>query len=655
MDQFAFHDIQVQVKDLSGSPVKNTSVRLYSHDWFVKYPRGGFTVTDSNGLCSLAVPRGKWSVVVGGGEPFNIARSGNALLLHTEVVVDSEHLFEISPTHSFTVSFKNRNGTLDDVDKIHGSPSSLIPNCRMPVIGNTKGGYCTVATNLTETAALFLGRWPRPQEEGYYLFEENVPTTDAITIDAGSELLKHVHFNGRGMENEPANIVWHLCFPYQDTEQRHTFASFSLLGEGDVYLNIDYLNYTLFLPVGSPRCGATYWFQYKGLNLTEGESFSIDAGGPITRQFSFADRSFAGNPQHTQILFGPIIDSYGNHMRWYNSAGGHSCFTHKLVIYDKPGGSVIHDADMDVSSGRLGLMIDRSFPATAFFELDWDMGPYWLDDPKMNGLLHDSKHLYEYGYTQTPHFDIHVPISLVDKIEDLALRFEEGYAAMVELFGDEPQVSEASHFYVNPVGPWAHLFGQELSYSGFMSWYPDDPASLTWQRAAFHEIGHRVANELYYPEYHLSHDLHEMTANLIADYVCMRIHGEAYVIRRRSEMAHYFFSSITGLDYYVGPQWFNIFFIVQIYLPQNYGWTIHKQFYRNWINAHETLVPLGYGQEEICAALYSLLAGENLSWLFNTCWPYLSPSRIEEGMVALSKLQPPIPGDLDLDADIGWN
>jgi len=566
------------------------------------------------------------------------------------VEVDGEHLFEISPIHSFMVSFKNRNGNLDDVDKIYGSPNSLVPNCRMPVIGNTKGGHCTVATNLTDTVALFLCRWPRPHQEGYYLFEENVPTTDGIVIDAREERLKHLHFNSRGVKDEPANIAWRLCFPYQDAEQSSSFAAFSLAGEGDAYLNVDYLNYTFFLPVDSPHCEhrITYWFQYKGLSLTEGEPYSIGAGGPITRQFSFADRSFVGNPKHTQILLGPIIDSYGNHMRWYNDGAGHSCFTHKLVIYDKPGGSVIHDADMDASSGRLGLMVDRSFPATAFFELDWDMGPYWQDDPKISGLLYNSKHLYQYGYIQTPHFDIHVPISLVDKIEDLALRFEEGYAAMVELFGDEPQVSAASHFYVNPVGPWAGLFGQESSYAGFLSWHPDDPASLTWQRIAFHEIGHRVANELYYPDYHLSHDLHEMTANLIGDYACMRIHGEEYVITRRSEMAHYFFSSITGLDYCVGPQWFNIFFIVQIYLPKNYGWNIHTQFYRNWINTHETLVPLGYRQEEICTALYSLLAGENLSWLFKTCWPDLIPSRIDEGVAALSEVQPPILANMDL-------
>lgn len=62
----------------------------------------------------------------------------------------------------------------------------------------------------------------------------------------------------------------------------------------NIFLRFLNLNYTFFLPVDDPFCGdrITYWFQYKGLDLTEREFFLVGAGGPITRQFLFENRPF---------------------------------------------------------------------------------------------------------------------------------------------------------------------------------------------------------------------------------------------------------------------------------------------------------------------------------------------------------------------------
>jgi hypothetical protein len=415
---------------------------------------------------------------------------------------------------------------------------------------------------------------------------------------------------------------------------------------------MDYINYTLFLQVADTahQGDVTYWFRYRGVDLSKTLVHAIKAGGPITRQFRFADRSIFSWTGYPHCLLGPIIDTYGNEIRYYESTNADApCTAYRLTVYDSPGGTVIHDADFEFSSTGLAYTVERIFPETAAFHLEWDMGPYWHGDTRIEGLLYDDEYRYTYEDTITEHFDLHTPVHGQSKATALASRWEQVYSAMTDLLGDEPTMFPGPrNFYVNPIGHWAHGEGQEMNYAGYAEWHPSDPASRGWTRASYHEIGHRVAAEMYHPQYSLSGPFGEATANTLADYVLEELHGKAFATPHRIKVAHMFFSSLRDLTYDSS----NSHFIMGVYLPQKYGMVIHEQFYRNWIAAYTILKPLGYEQMDIYVALYSLLADENLTWLFNLCGLGLQPRLIDHAMAQIVSLKPTTSGDINGDGGL---
>jgi hypothetical protein len=340
------------------------------------------------------------------------------------------------------------------------------------------------------------------------------------------------------------------------------------------------------------------------------------------------------------------VDAYGNEIRYYTPTNaGAPNFSHRMTVYNRPGGTIIHDVDFELSSGTLAFTVEEAFPETAAFHLEWDMGPYWQGDTQVEGLLFDERYRYTYEHTLTEHFGLHTPVHSQNKATAFAERLEQAYAAMSDLLGDEPPVSQKSHFYVNPLGHWAHGEGQELHYAGYAEWHPGDPASRAWTRMAYHEIGHRLAAEMFHPEYSLSGPFGEATANTLADYVLERVHGEPFAIPHRITVARMFLSSLAERKYDRSTS----HFIMQVYLPQKYGTTIHKRFYRNWITAYTILKPLGYDQMEIYVALYSLLADENLTWLFNLCGLDIKPELVDHAIAEIVSLKTDTTDEFDGD------
>ncbi len=84
--------------------------------------------------------------------------------------------------------------------------------------------------------------------------------------------------------------------------------------------------------------------------------------------------------------------------------------------------------------------------------------------------------------------------------------------------------------------------------------------------------------------------------------------------------------------------WHNQLFFLEVYLPKQHGWEINKRFFLTWIDACVVLNPLGYNQKEIFAALYAVLAGEDLSWMFRLCGFDLNDERMQNAMAAISHL-----------------
>jgi hypothetical protein len=165
-----------------------------------------------------------------------------------------------------------------------------------------------------------------------------------------------------------------------------------------------------------------------------------------------------------------------------------------------------------------------------------------------------------------------------------------------------------------------------------------DPASLGWEGAALHEIGHRVESELFAQppdSFPLSGARNEVVASTIAQHAISCLHGERLAWLHKKGEGERFFQNLEMPDNPPHPIWHNFFFVIQSYLPQRYSPEINHLFFRSWIKTCLDLTPLGYSEEEIYSALYSKLAGENLCWLFQLCDFSIDEARIIEAIRAI--------------------
>ena len=648
-EEFAFYTLQVTVLDNNDQPVSNSYVKAYSDDWPLTYPDGsGFERTEPNGICSFHIPRGNWTIIAGGGSVYNTAGSGKGLFLTGNVSLQTDTSLVLQPDHAIRITFKDRSNATVDADRVYIGIQRISPNCCMPDAGRTNSGQCLTETNSNEDMTFFLRRDPTPGTEGYYIFADHADPTHDIEIQANDYELYHIHFDGRGPDDMPGTIQWFLYFPYQDLLRQYGHTFFNLQGEADAYFNMDFINTSFISKVfdSVKQSDINYFFQYKGLDFLTSNSVTLAAGGPLIRNFKYAEIAY--NPNLSQFLLGPVWDAHGNELRncWPVSS--------QLIIRNTQGQIEINETIENMNH----LSLDETFDETFEISLDWDLGPYYQGQTLIEGTLGDPNFTYEYYSVESPHFNIHLPDWYSYKAESIVQRWEDAYAAMAEMIGVDPVVRMPfDNFYVHPLKNRFGANGTQVNYNGLPAWHPEDPASLEWEATAWHEFGHRIENDVfdvspYFPiQNGVNHRMGEAVAEMLKHYAVGRVHGEKFMYTWHNARAHRFFSYQMDPANAPLPQHHNIFFILESYLPKYYGEYINHLFFRKWIDACNILHPLGYQQEERVAALYSTLAGNNLTWLFNLAGFELDESgqRVADAMVEIATLASPYPGDIHPD------
>ena len=121
----------------------------------------------------------------------------------------------------------------------------------------------------------------------------------------------------------------------------------------------------------------------------------------------------------------------------------------------------------------------------------------------------------------------------------------------------------------------------------------------------------------------------EAVAELVSHYTLMKLGKMAAANKAFSDRAHRFFGFRERPDDPPNPQWHNLFFLLECYLVEQYGWQIHESFFRLWLDASPLLESKGYNEEERFAAAYSYVADQNLTWMFKLC-----EFKIEEDRIA---------------------
>jgi hypothetical protein len=291
----------------------------------------------------------------------------------------------------------------------------------------------------------------------------------------------------------------------------------------------------------------------------------------------------------------------------------------------------VYSNTFTIAGGDLEFPIPQPLPASARFHLEWDLGPSggWdviegdLDAPQ-----------FRYGYTNLmdANFALHLPLWMGEMAVPLLRRFEDAYGYWTQLVGQRPPAWGAgTNFYVNLVGNHAGWGGEEAWYKGFTIWDPADPAGGYFEALAFHELGHRLLGDLFWPSgWNFSNSgclRNEAMASLLAIDALAALHGQKYATIWSVPGATFFNNLANGITN--DPN--NLHFIVQEYLPQRFGGGITAQFFRSWLRACSTLYPQGFNEAETFTALYSTLAGTNLTWLFR-----LDGSTLDEQRVAIA-------------------
>lgn len=633
-DEFVFYDLTVTVVNGSGQPVQDAFVKAYSMDWPVAYPLSWYLMTDSAGQCVFHIPRGKWKIVAG-------KDLTPGVFVFETVLLEGSMAVRLEPDHVVEVNVSDRIGHELNTAVIYAGPSSLVPNCLMPVCGWTQNGTCAIQTNADEDLTFFIIRQPTKQWEGYFLFVEGCSADEDTVIDASSMTLNHIHFDGRKPDDTPGTISWILCFPHQDVERLWGHTDIWLDGEGDAFLNVDFLNYQTRSRPWSEELQDDIWyyFQYRSIDFTDTKSVSLTVGGPIIPAFHFLPSPFGSNV--SMFMFGPAYDAHGNELR-YHAPNTAERLSIPLTIWEYEGGPILYDDVLTIDSDNLSFMIYQSFPDTAVFRVECNQ-PGYGGVQVIEGSLYDPDYLYQYHDVSTPHFEIHAPEWMPDKAEQLGVHWEQAYDIMVGLLGSEPPLTPEKNFYIHPCGTWASSNGQELFYHGFTWWQPQNPAM--WEDIAFHEIGHRMESELFNQPLHpfpFEQHMNEGVAEMLSHYTIAQSHGPEFARLYLNERMHRFLAYMDDPDTAPYETWHNLFFFLEVYLPRSCSWEINKQFFRNWIEACMTLNPLGYRQEEIVAALYSVLAGEDASWMFGLCGFTLDKQRVHDAVSQISYLGPEI-------------
>lgn len=633
VEEFVFHNLDLQVSDLSGTAVPACSVRAYSEEWPIAYPLSFFASTDENGRCSLHLPRGIWKVIAGGGSPYTAWRSRRGLLLIAEVHLEADAALSMTADKTVDLSFSDRQGGQADLDYILGQASSLVP-LLMPHVGNTQGGVCVLETNAREELALFLVRRPTSSHEGYFVFKDHIDVTPTtrIQVAATNEVLRRIHFDGRRPDNTAGNVYWCLGFPYQDIERAtgDGIHWFDIQGEGDAFVSPDYVTYSINIPLwdSNRQDNVCYQFYAHGLDLQSTNFALLQAGGPLTRRFRYCP--IKQDSGRSQFLLGPSVDFYGNELEYYYPVRT-TPFRHSIQVRDQPGGPVAWEFTFALDEpGRNHLcwQVPRSFGTASVFEMDWDLGPY--DGRRIwAGPLHHPDTVWAYDTIQTPHFRVYAPHGHHAKSVALGTRLEEAFSVMADLTGSDPGFApEGLEFYVHPLGLWISSF-IEMYYEGFLWWHPRDP--VFWEGHCYHEIGHAMQSVFRAEPAGWTEVLfYEATAELFSHYTVGRLHGDKAAWVYLNERCHRFFDQGQGM-----------LFAVEVYVTRRGGWPAHRLFFENWVPACRALMCRGFTEKERYAGLYSLIVGENLAWLFNLCDFKVAPARVDQVMRELVVIQDP--------------
>ncbi len=616
---FSIFEVQVLVKDENGSVLPNAQVIAFSQDWGVQVPRAkdAFMLsTDVNGICSLNLFGGKWSIFAYGGSAYADAHLGHGLFAFTnDIYVTSDTAITIQPDASLNISLYDKYGALIGIDMLLATQSKYAPAIRTTVCGKSLTGEITLHSMSNSKLDVLLVKKTSETQDGYILTYKNVTCPGTLVgnpnIDNNSVLFKS--FDGN---LNPTLGDVEVRFPTFDADAGFNI-SFSVWSESRVHFSSDTV-------VFSYRFILTDWYMYFSgakFSLSGNMDDTISFGGPFSGNLNVIPKGAEHFPPATQLWF-DIRDYFGNVLIFHGSDYGE-----KIPFTVTRSGDTLFSDSLPGRYTSIPSVYDTTedieFCASLYY------GPFGTIN--LQGELFDMANRYILWGYESEHFRFNVPIEFQEKASQMLPKLEEMYDIMAQLVGfDIPEIVDINIDVTGQGFPGEYI-PLKTPLIVFINTDYLFPPSFPFM---YHEMGHvRLLKPPLY--FNAPMEFGEPYPTLLGYKVIQTQMDSLLALRLMGGHDKIFY-------YLQGEPISDVYDLIEtvqfvlFYLERYYGWAIHSSMLSKWNNEfvdwRSELYSLGLNGHEVMTVLYSCLADTNLYWLFHTAGLSLDSSKVALGI-----------------------
>jgi len=612
-EMFKFVNVIVEVRDAYGRSVSGAWIKAFSEDWGITYPDfEGWGITNSLGIYNFRLPKGNWTFIASTGQGY----SNEGIFIAITKSIDSDAYLVLKPEEKLNIIFIDENSAYIQPDEIFVFLTRLIPALPPSLVSQHPQAIFSLYVGGNLSGGLTILGIKRSTTSINYLLVGNT-SLDTPTVVISAENSSEITFEAYNPDKS-SSTYWDVEFRLPELYLGNWVYCFQIYGRTAIKISPTKI-------VLNPRFippNWYYYFEHIYLEPKENSKYLYRLGG----QFSF---HFWVIKEDTQLWF-DIRDEFGNVLAFYSNPNSSRYI--KLRIYED--NAVVYDKNIGPEiPGTLFYGVGRSFQDNATYNLEIDTGPI-LGLIKETGFLYSEERVVHYMNFTVNDFIFDVPeeyfwiIANQSRINGFVNTVLKLYNSIGNFVGED---LEAKPFTVKVNFEWCGVAGYRIIGFGVgVARWPSLVSS--YASVISHELGHMFSFTSSKPYGVECPWFCEPLATYLGIEGIANIYGDN--VRLWYWGSHpFFFDYIEGkanitsyLDQIETMQF--VFF----YIHRMYGPTVHKEFFKEWVQASSILSKYGYSNLESVVILYSTLVNEDLTWLFNLAGFSISSERVLEGM-----------------------
>jgi hypothetical protein len=385
---------------------------------------------------------------------------------------------------------------------------------------------------------------------------------------------------------------------------------------------------------------ASYWFYPSSVTLQPGGTTQVNFGGRMKAGIR-AVSDFTTLDGTDVWLF--ATDSFGNLLRFYRVNKGQEPKI-DLSLVDEAGLAVFAGPWVHSNDLHFRVSQPRGVAEKLTYRLNWNLGRFGQFNLKGKLLSTDTQ--YPWTNVNSQNFEGYFPRGAGVKGAQVIRRLESAYTLMSDYIGSPKSKKLKVYTPVHPPSA-GYAGGREIGIwnDGFRWWNRDDQVNV-WEACLFHELGHHVIEYAARQAAPFTGMRNEVFASLLAHEALNDFTSRQGIVPRH--LAHTMWTQAAQIENQMLPRHacgnlakgssdfdaYMIRFLIETYLPKQYGRDVNRRFFRNWVACKKLLG--AYTEEEAFVVTYSFLCQRNLAGLFRYIGYEITSERVAEGLRLLT-------------------